>query len=228
MTVRFGQLYSLHDPIATRPYRGKWHGPDLGLELSRGEVKSDDPIRITWAMGASEPGDVIWTTSAYPLIVHIRVLDLLASRGFTGWSSHALDVWTKSGKRLSDYAALIISGRCGRAELTRSNIVLSEYPGGWHPQFLGHFFAEESWDGYDFFMEMPDSLGHITGNRFVTQQVRDALNQAGVGNLRFTRLTETRVLCSVYTIGLRHLLPADFEGRVERAYKEAGVQRPGA
>jgi hypothetical protein len=187
---RYNALYKLDDPGADRPYRGKFQGRDLGLELSRGEAKCDYPIRVTWAMGGAEPQDITWTTSAFPLIIHARVLEVLETGNFTGWSAYPLEVWSKSGKRLPDYAGLTITGRCGSVDLTRSEIVLREYSGGWYPQFLGHYFAEDSWDESDLFMEMPDSLGKITANRFVTQRVRDALQQAGVGNVRFTRLNE--------------------------------------
>jgi hypothetical protein len=77
-------------------------------------------------------------------------------------------------------------------------------------------------------MEMPDSLGKVTASRFVTERVRSTLQEAQVGNLRFARLTEEMVACSVYTIGLKHLLPADFERRVAIAYDEAGVPRRSA
>lgn len=223
---RAESFYNIRDPLLKQAYRGKFAPHDVGAGLSRGEESFAGTVEVKWAMGDGVPGDCIWTTSAAPLIVHRRVIDLLRDGGFTGWSPYPIHVWSASGDLLHQYAGLIITGRCDRADLSRSRIVLRQMPGGWYPYFQGRYFPRGSSDGSDLFMERPDQLGKRTTNRFCTERVERALVGARVTNLRLTRSEEECVNTSVYQIGLQHLLPADFELQVARAYEEAGVERP--
>ena len=222
----FGRLFDLDDPGASRPYRGKFTPHDATLALSRGEVRPQSTVRISHAMGADTPGDVIWTTSGDPLIVHSRVIDLLAANHFSGWTTYSVDVFSRGGDLVPGYLGLAITGRCGRVDLTRSKVVLREFPGGWIPHFLGHYFVPDTWDGSDLFMEATDSLGKTSARRFTSEPVHDVFKTAKVTNLHFTRLTEDCVATSNYSIGLKHLLPTDLEERISAAYDEAQVPRP--
>jgi hypothetical protein len=177
-------------------------------------------------MGGAVPGDVVWTTSAAPLVTHARVVELFQKHGFTGWTTYPVSVAAKSGEIHTDYHGLSITGRCGPIDLTQSAIGLTEYPGGWAPHFEGHYFVPGSWDGSDLFMEGPDALGHVTTSRFVTSTVRNALERAKVRGLMFTRLPDVRLSTSIITIGSPHRLPADYDARVAAAYSLAGVPRP--
>jgi hypothetical protein len=124
------------------------------------------------------------------------------------------------------YAGMAISGRCGPVDLSRSAIELREMPGGWFPYFRGHFFVPDTWDGSDLFMAVPDQLGKLSTARFISARGCQVLTRAKIRNLDFISLTESRTNTSVYTIGLQHLLPADFEQRIALACAEAGVPRP--
>jgi hypothetical protein len=231
----FEKLFTFSDPMATRPYRGMF-GPnraigdrtnlDLAIGLSRGEATIEQPVQVSHAMGSGIPGDVVWTTLGTPLIVHARIVELLQAHGFTGWSTYPVALVTKSGEASADYVGLTIHGRCGRVDLSRSTIELVEYPGGWFPHFKGRFFVPESWDGTDLFMEAPDQLGMISTIRMMTGPVRRALEKAKVRNLEFCSLMDESVDRGVYTIGLQHLLPPDYQQRVADAYARAGVPRP--
>ena len=222
----FSKLFSFSDPIASRPYRGEVDQHRLMLDLSRGEITTNEPIRVTWAMGSAIPSDIIWTTSATPIIVHARVLEVFQHHQFTGWSTYPVAVWTKAGELAPDYFGLAINGRCARVDLSRSTSELREYPGGWVPHFRGHFFVPDTWDGSDLFMEAPDQAGKISAKRMMTDTVRRALAKAKVRNLELCSLPDESVSTSVYTIALQHLLPPDFEQRVAEAYAHAGVPRP--
>jgi hypothetical protein len=222
----FEHIYGLHDPCSNRPLRGDF-APDVDcLALTRGEVNPPETVRVGWAMGGRKPSDFIWTTSAHPVIVHRRVADLLRENGITGWRSYRASVTDKDGEFHENYEGLAISGRCGSVNLSRSVVTLKEYPGGWYPQFLGHYFAEESWDGSDVFMERPDSTGKVTARIFVSEKVLQVFNKAEIKNVLLERLTETMVSTSVYAIGGSHLLPANFAQLVSAAYRRAGVPRP--
>jgi hypothetical protein len=85
-----------------------------------------------------------------------------------------------------DYGGLVVTGRCGAIDRSRSEIVLYEYPAGWFPDGRGLFFAEDSWDGTDVFMA-DDETGYI----FVTDRVRRAL--AKTANVMFEAAAEVRI-----------------------------------
>jgi hypothetical protein len=223
--MNYDNFYKMGETGASRPYRGKFEPYELAFPLSRGEANSDRPIRITWKMGGAIPGNVIRTTSAHPMIVHARVLDIFEKHGFTGWSSYSVTVFDKSGRETPDYAGLTITGRCARGDLSQSQIVLRRYAGGWIPHFLGHYFPPNSWDGSDLFMELPDSLGKLSSIRIITARVKEALVRAKISNIKLTPLPDDCRLCDIYTIGLKHLLPKDFNKRVGAAYKNTGVPR---
>lgn len=222
----FSDLYTLDDPVASRPYRADFREDDHGLPLSRGEVTTEVPVGLTWAMGGGAPGDVVWSTSVHPLVVHARVAEVLRAHAFTGWGTYPVTVVARSGVEHHDYVGLAVTGRCGPVDLARSVVGLQEFPGGWAPYFEGQYFVPDTWDGSDLFMEAPDHLGRSTSHRYVSGRVRSALERAGVRNLDFTALPDRRVATSVYTIGSPHLLPADYAARVDAAYAAAGVPRP--
>jgi hypothetical protein len=165
----FSKLFTFCDPVAKKPYRGQVDRGELMVGLSRGELVTDVPIGVFWAMGSAMPGDIVWTTSASPVIVHGRVIELLQR---------------------------------------------------------GHIFAPDTWDGSDLFMEAPDQMGRVSTTRMMTDQVRRALANAKVRNIEACSLLDKSVSTSVYTIGLKHLLPPDFAERVTEAYVLAGVPRP--
>jgi hypothetical protein len=217
----FDQIFKLSDPVANRPFRGDFEGPGLGFEVSRGELEPATPPIVRWAMGAAEPGDVIWTTSAHPLIVSGRVTELLGQQHISGWHGVPVIVLSKFGQNIPGYSLLVIYGRCGHVDLTQSAIELRQYPGGLFPHFRGHYFAPDSWDGSDVFMEAPDHLGKTTSTRFVTLRVARLLRRNRIGNLTLTALPDVSVTASVYEVGSKHLLPPDYKERLRAAYKDA-------
>lgn len=223
----FDHLYLLSDPLSNRPLRGDFEEKADCLALTRGETKAEKEVRISWAMGGAIPSDFIWTTSAHPVIAHRRVMDLLREHGVTGWSTYPVTVTDKTGQAHLDYEGLTIVGRCGPADLSRSVVVLSEYPAGWFPHFLGHYFAKDSWDGSDIFMERPNSRGKVIALKFVTEKVHQIFKRAKIKNIRMECLTERSVMTSIHEIGDPHSIPADFIQRVNAAYARADVPRPG-
>lgn len=222
----FDNLFDVHDPFATRPFRAKYEPYDFAFKLSRGEQTTSTPVQVTWASGSLIPGDIVWTHANNPLIVHERVIDILQANQVTGWTTYPAEVRSKNGQEYPGFFGLAITGRCARVNLSKSTVVLGEYPGGWVPHFLGHFFDPETWDGSEIFMEAPDSMGMTSTHLFITNRVRQVLTKAKIRNLRFERLTEICVNTSNFTAGLKHLLPPDYEARLTTAYNEAGVPRP--
>jgi hypothetical protein len=178
-------------------------------------------------MGGREPADVVWTTSLSPLIIHCRVRDLLLEEGITGWTTYPVLLIGKNAKAYPDYVGVSILGRCAPQDLSRSGMVMQQYPGGWFPHLKGHYFDESSWDGQDLFMERRNARGFGNAAIFVSEKVVQAAWRAKVTNVSFTRLTDVNVAANVYdTESGRARLPADFGKRVHAAYEDAGVPRP--
>jgi hypothetical protein len=200
--IDFADFFRLSDPVGNKPYRA-----EIGMtseeawSVSRGEhVPAKRPI-VRWAMGGAVPSDVIWTTLAAPLIISSRILDVLEAGGLSGWNAFPVTVYDKRQIEVPNYFILAIKGRCNPIDLSRSEVVLREYPGGWFPEFKGAYFPEESWDGSDLFMERPDSLGRFTMSRFATGRVIRALRQIRVINLSYESLVEDQVSVSAYECG---------------------------
>src|SRR6266446_3537 len=102
-------------------------------------------------------------------------------------NQYVVSVIDKGGDYHPEYEGLVILGRCGPADLSRSVVVLSQSPseyqvGSRFPQLLGYYFPEESWDGSDIFMDNPDAQGRKTAHVFVTERLRLALEAARVKN----------------------------------------------
>src|SRR5438552_6317646 len=148
----FEHIHFLTDPLSRRPLRGRIDSKTDTFALTRGEVETRAPIQVSWYMGGSMPSDFVWTGNGGALVVHRRVVQLLRDHGFTGWRSYVVSVIDKGGDYHPEYGGLVILGRCGPADLSRSVVVLSqsrsEYQvGSRFPQFLGYYFPEDSWDG---------------------------------------------------------------------------------
>ena len=218
-------FYRLSDPVSDPPFRGSF-GPRECWKFGRAEARPDLPVRLEWAMGGATPSDVVWTTSADLPVFSRRVIQLLESGGFTGWDTYPVDLVDKAGDWVPGYAGLMVTGRCDPADLSRSEVVVRQFPGGWFPNFRGHFFPPESWDGSDLFVEREDGRGSGSGALHATARLIRALRRHRIKNLRIQHTSEVEVGTSVYTIGKAYRLPPDFEARLAEAYARQGVPRP--
>jgi len=91
----------------------------------------------------------------------------------------------KNGSPVPGYQGLIVTGRCGDIDKSRS--VPFEKPmgkGTASTYYKGLFFEEATWDGSDIFR--PAGTGFV----FVTQKVKDVLSKMGATNFRFESLAE--------------------------------------
>ena len=221
-------FYQLSDPVSDPPFRGRF-GSSLHAEwtFGRAEARPEFPLRVEWAMGGARPSDVVWTTSASLPIISRRVIQLLETGGFTGWDSYPVDLVDKAGEWVPGYVGLMVTGRCDPVDLSRSDVVLREFPGGWFPNLRGRFFPPESWDGSDLFMERQDERGSSTLTVFVTARLIRALRRERIKNLDMEHIAEVEISTAVYTIGKAYRLPHDFEARLAQAYERQGILRPG-
>lgn len=90
------------------------------------------------------PKDVIHSGVAITLISD-RVVDILTSHGFTGWTTYPVDLRGKHGESIPGCQGLAVRGRCGALDDSRSTKYDQTFPGGVFPCWRGYFFPESSW-----------------------------------------------------------------------------------
>jgi len=212
----FDSIVALDDPFSRRQYRACTDLPgnpgDPALGVLRGEWQPPRPVVLSHCMGAATPGEVIWTTDAFPLIVNQRVIDLLEAHHFTGWRTYPVAVHNKANAIVPGYHGLAIVGRCGPLDASRSRVVLRDFPAMLEEERVGYHFDEASWDGSDLFCSADGS-----GVTLCTVAVKDALECAKVPNLRFKCITEL----TVYDEAILKTFPP-----LARIPKVPGVRQP--
>lgn len=93
--------------------------------------------------------------------------------------------WTSSVVPLIVNQRFIVSGRCGPILYEKSEVIYEDMPGGRFPRYKGEYFDPTTSDGSDFFMPTT-----FTGEKFVFEPVKEALEKANIRNLLFVRLDE--------------------------------------
>jgi hypothetical protein len=161
----------------------QWRG------LTRGEVRPPRPIPVRYAQGRGMPADVIWTTNAFPFVVHKRVIDLLLDHRFTGWGTYPVELYGREGEPLPDYLGFAFTGRCGPIDGGRSEKVMKPRPLVVGPVWIGVYFDEKTWDGSDFF-----TTSEQKGWTFVTEDVVKAFKKAGIKGVSFEKLSAMELL----------------------------------
>lgn len=154
-------------------------------QLLRGETILSSPLQFHHHMG-SRPTDILDTGHVIPLISD-RVFNILQDDGFSGWSTYPVEVFGKGGARLPGYHGLMVTGRCGPIDQSRSRIIVKPppVPTGRHYQVrLGLYFDPASYDGSDLFL--PEGTAFI----LVTERVKKALENAKCSNAALERITE--------------------------------------
>jgi hypothetical protein len=182
----FENIFSLHEPFATRPFRGSLREAARGLDyhaLASGRLVPSEPVRIV-PYGGREVTDFIWTDAVVIRLVSRRVLDLLRASGIDGWSTFPVQVHGRDGQTIDGFKGLAVTGRCGKFDPAMSMPFLRRMPGGVFPHFRGRFFKPESWDGSNIFS--PEATSHL----FVTRAVHDLLRHGRARNVRYQPITE--------------------------------------
>lgn len=154
--------------------------------IARAEVKVSAPITFVREEG-SEAMDLVGTTYAVLFLVSDRFIRVLHQSRFTGWGTFSVDLEGVEGITPDGHRGFVVTGRCGPImdELSQSVIVPPPVPGGRSSrQLRGLCFQPETWDGSDVFM--PESGGWV----FVVEEVKDALEAAGMTNVEFRRASD--------------------------------------
>jgi hypothetical protein len=183
----FAMTYDLGEGFTRGAFRAKEVGDVLGgndIALTSGSWCPPAILRFRQYEGKKWL-DCVGTQRANVKFVSESVVATLRAVGASGWGTYPVRLESEEGTEVTGYSGLIVSGRCGAIDNTRSVQVdkaVVGNPRGHAPVWRGLYFAEESWDGSDIFR--PSSTGYI----FVTEKVRAALDGAKVTNLSFTAL----------------------------------------
>jgi hypothetical protein len=201
----FDHLYEMSNPHHWGAVFGARFGKELNdtiADISRGVVRPSAPPTLRWVEGRTKPGPVLWPSIA-GLVMREEVAELLKENGFTGWTTYAMQLLGKDGKQIPGYHGIAVTGRCGPIDDDLCTVAMREYPVGPQPDWVGKYFAQESWDGSDFFT--PE--GSRDGSIFITERVKVALEKARVSNVFFETLD------TVVRVGMNwdRPFPADLE-----------------
>jgi len=182
----------MEDPCANPPFRGdiQTKTREEDWALLRGELCSKKPVVIKWAMGGA-PKDIIWTTSALPVVVSDRFIEILEEERFTGWSTYPVRVYGKDGKEIPGYRGLAITGRAGSIDESKSELVAYDPIAPEGKPFVnrkGLYFDPTTWDGSDLF------LCGDCGFKFIRGDVKRALERAKIRNVSYTVTTAVEQL----------------------------------
>ena len=153
--------------------------------LVQGNVRVSSPLRFQWSAGESAY-DQVTTELGRVHLLSDRIFECFAHHGFRGWSSFPILITGKDGLEISGYRGLVITGRCGPIDSSRSVHVTQPpgVPGGRDREVaMGLFFDPATWDGSQIFT--PNG-----GYLFVTKEVKEAIEGIGATNFRFKPLTE--------------------------------------
>lgn len=186
----FDVVYKLSESGSSRYFRATLEltVDEDGFQVTRGEVVPSQPVRARWIMGGREPVDVIWTGDVAPVLISDRLQGILRERGFSGWSTYAVELHGKSGEVIPGYSGLVVHGRCGPIDETKSVEVPRDRPSKLK-LLKGLYFDPATWDGSDFYMPEGKSCWV-----FVTEEVKESFEKAKIKNVELTALSRAERL----------------------------------
>jgi len=141
--------------------------------------------------------DLLWTTFPPLMCISRRLVELLEEHQFTGWSTYPVEVYDRKGERLPDYFGFAVTGRAGKHDLQRVQVVIKPPPterGKPWEALKGLYFEDDFWDGSDF------CLMGTTSTIIVTERVVKAFKRAKIRNVIFTPLPEEETDAAVYEV----------------------------
>ena len=146
-------------------------------DLLYGTWQPASPIKVAAAEGRIW-GDVVWTDEPAVRLISGRLEETLADARLSGWKTYP----TRLHDAPQPYGGFAVNGRCGPLDYGRGEWVRRDDEPG---QFLrGLYFAENSWDGSDFFI--PQGTLYV----FLTSAARDCLLSRETRNLSVERLSD--------------------------------------
>jgi len=156
---------------------------DIGVAI--GEWLPKESLRFVQYEG-TEWYDLVGTQFATLKLFSKRVLDAFAAAGVTGWEAVPVVVTNESDQPVSNYSLLVVTGRSGRIDNSRSvqtDWLLRGKPTG-KKVWKGYYFEEGTWDGSDVFAPLDTALF------FVTSKVKAILEREHATNVKLEPVSE--------------------------------------
>ena len=113
-------------------------------------------------------------------LISDKFVEVLRDNDFSGWCTYPVQIIFDDGKELRGYHGFAISGRCGSTSYKEEFVKMYS-----RDRRKGLIFEPQSWDGSDIFTGEEQKL-----TKFVTTEVKQALESAGITNVGFTNITE--------------------------------------
>ena len=186
-------FYLLSDPFSRAALRlttagsSDWLTQEQALALARGGAGRLPTTLKLRGQAGKRLTDILWTAMPPLVCAATRVVDAMAERRLTGWSTYPVEV-IHQGEFLEGYQGLAILGRGGGRDRTKSPIIdkPAPVPGGKpYRAYRGLFFDEDPWDGSDLFF--------VDGFIVVTQPAHDYFVRSKVSNIRLTPISEVEI-----------------------------------
>lgn len=194
----FGDRYSSVTVQMERTREWEWAEPGglrEGQMLLTGDYRGAEfPLEFRHYSG-KRYDDVLGIGYSSLYLISDRFREVLEKNNFTGWKCFPVRLFTKKGEEVTGYQGFSVTGRAGRIDREKSEIVYIEYPTGiQEANYKGVHVDMEQWDGSDIFM--PDKWFGIV----MTRKVREALLAEKITNIRFENMAEYLTPCYMVTL----------------------------
>lgn len=191
--MKISNYYSLGEKLSGATFQAH----PTNLNFKEDEKGFDDVIRLLMGNyeGIEFPvvfkqaygkrlDDVIRTGHAILFLISDKMKALLEENALTGWKTFAVKVLDKQGQAIQGYHGLSITGRCGKIDYNKSEIVekrlVPNAPLGKY--YKGLYVGLDNWDGSDFFL--PEKyFGTI-----ITSRAAEVLKKSKLTNIRLENL----------------------------------------
>ncbi|HTA89350.1 MAG TPA: DUF1629 domain-containing protein [Polyangiaceae bacterium] len=165
---------------------------DQDIGVARGEFRPRVPLRFIQYEGTRWL-DFVGTQRAPLRLVSERVLEAFVAGGVTGWEPAPVEISDSGGAPIAGYGLLVVVGRCGAIDNSRSMLVDRIVPG--NPKeskvWKGLYVEEKTWDGRDLFNPERSSL------LLATEKVKRILEREKATNIRLESLLDVERLSLV-------------------------------
>lgn len=133
-------------------------------------------------------------------LISDKMKAVLEENALTGWKTFAVKVLDKQGQAIQGYHGLSITGRCGKIDYNKSEIIEKRLvpTGPLVKYYKGLHIGLDEWDGTDFFL--PEKYFGI----MTTQAAAEALKKNKLTNIRLENLAEIETDYSIVQVALQN------------------------
>lgn len=159
------------------------------LNLSKGNYKNIVfPFLFRQKYG-NKLYDIIDTGTVSLYLISFKIKSILEKNLLTGYEIFTIRVFDKKGVEISGYYGLSITGKCGKIDYNKSEIIQKEAEGSRraHKVYKGLHIGLDKWDNTDFFL--PDGTSYI----IISAKAANILKKEKLSNLVIENLSEIEI-----------------------------------